>query len=252
METARLSFGLAAAVLIPLGLAWQGPRPWRTVVFTLAYGLYAAAPYAREGRAWLALGVAVLVSLGCVLWKHPAGMPQLGVTVTLPLMAGRLARTRRASVGVLVAAVALTVWSAGTTVAPLSKDLFLSDRAAVFLSAALISVFGGGALAKAATGPVRQEILALPDSRERRAAVEFMSAGRAIGLLERGLLFTFLAAGRPEAAALVLAAKSLARVPTNDHGKHASEYFLIGTLASVIASLAMGMAARSAVGLPVL
>ncbi|WP_055698219.1 hypothetical protein [Streptomyces silaceus] len=252
METARLTFGLAAAVLIPLGLAWQGPRPWRTVLFTLAYGLYAAAPYAGEDRARIALAVAVLVSLGCVLWKHPAGLPEPGVTVTLPLMAGRLARARRASVAVLVAAVALAVWSAGATVAPLSKDLFLSDKVAVFLSAALISVFGGGALAKAATGPVRQEILALPDSPERRAAVEFMGAGRAIGLLERGLLFAFLAAGRPEAAALVLAAKSLARVPTNDHGKHASEYFLIGTLASVIASLAMSMAARSAVGLPVL
>lgn len=134
----------------------------------------------------------------------------------------------------------------------LGQELLLSDRAAVFASAALIAVFGGGALAMAATGPVRREILALPDSPERRAAVEFMSAGRAIGLLERGLLFAFLAAGQPEAAALVLAAKSLARVPTSDHGKHASEYFLIGTLASVIASLAMSMAARSAVGLPIL
>ncbi|UQT56910.1 hypothetical protein M4V62_18380 [Streptomyces durmitorensis] len=222
------------------------------VLFTLAYGGYAVAPYGDEGEPWLTLAVAALLSLGAVLWKHPAGMPEMGFSFALPLSVGRLAQTRRVSVAVFVGAVGLGVWSAGETSGSLGVDLVLSDGVAVFLSAALISVFGGGALAKAATGPVRAEILALPDSPERRAAVEFMSAGRAIGLLERGLLFAFLAAGQPEAAALVLAAKSLARVPTSDHGKHASEYFLIGTLASVIASLAMSMAARSAVGLPVL
>ncbi|NDZ87725.1 hypothetical protein G3I23_19530 [Streptomyces sp. SID10115] len=222
------------------------------MLFTLAYGVYAAAPYADGQRPWVALAVAVLLSLGCVLWKHPAGMPEVGFTVTMPLMVGRLARTRRASVAVLVGAVFLALWAAGATVVPLMREAALSDEIAVFLSAALVSVFGGGALARSVTGPVRREILALPDSPERRAAVEFMSAGRAIGLLERGLLFAFLAAGQPEAAALVLAAKSLARVPTSEHGKHASEYFLIGTLASVIASLGMSMAARSAVGLPIL
>jgi hypothetical protein len=127
-----------------------------------------------------------------------------------------------------------------------------SDRTAVFASALLISSFGGGAVAEAATQPVRREIEALEPGAERTAAMELMSGGPAIGMLERGLLFTFLAAGQPEAAALVLAAKSLVRVPSAEHGKHASEYFLIGTLASVMAALAMGMAARSAVGLSVL
>ncbi|MFI2616315.1 hypothetical protein [Streptomyces sp. NPDC018584] len=252
METARVSFGLAAAVLIPLGLAWHGPRPWRMVVFTALYGAYAVLPYGDEGKPWIALCVAALLSLGFVLWKHPAGMPALGFSVTLPLMVGRVARNRWVSAAALSAAVGLAAWSAGPTAGELGRELLLSDGVAVFLSAALISVFGGGALAKTATAPVRREILALEDGPERRAAVEFMSAGRAIGLLERGLLFAFLAAGQPEAAALVLAAKSLARVPTSEHGKHASEYFLIGTLASVIASLVMSMAARTAVGLPIL
>ncbi len=252
MEAARLSFGLAAAVLVPLGLAWHGPRPWRTVLFTALYGAYAVAPYRGEGRPCIALFEAALLSLGFVLWKHPAGLPAPGFGVTVPLIVGRVARNRWVSAGALLGAVVLAVWTVGPSVGPLGRRLLLSDEVAVFLSAALISVFGGGALAKSATAPVRREILVLPDSPERRAAVEFMSAGRAIGLLERGLLFAFLGAGRPEAAALVLAAKSLARVPTSEHGKHASEYFLIGTLASVIASLAMSMAARAAVGLPVL
>lgn len=152
----------------------------------------------------------------------------------------------------MAGAALLAAWTGGVKTASLASDLVLSDRAAVQVSALLLAVFGGGALAKAATASVRAEVEAMPEGSEKSKAVEFMGGSRRIGLLERGLLFVFIAAGQPEAAALVLAAKSLARVPTNDHGKHASEYFLIGTLASVIASLAMGMAARAAVGLPVL
>jgi hypothetical protein len=149
-------------------------------------------------------------------------------------------------------AVVLASWSAKTKVASLSSELLSSDRVAVLLSSLLVAVFAGGFLTQVATGPVRREIYALPNGLERTAALDFMmSGGRGIGLLERGLLFTFLAGGQPDAAALVLAAKSMARVPANDHGRYASEYFLIGTLVSVIASLVMSMAARAAIGLPI-
>ncbi|WP_125214400.1 hypothetical protein [Streptomyces griseofuscus] len=151
-----------------------------------------------------------------------------------------------------MAALLLSACTAGGRATSLLLELLRSDRAAVFISALLVAVFGGGTLAKTATAPVRREIAALEEGPQRSAAMEFMNGGPFIGMLERGLLFAFLAAGQPEAAALVLAAKSLARVPSAEHGKHASEYFLIGTLASVIAALAMSMAARSAVGMPVL
>ncbi|MFD5033588.1 hypothetical protein ACFWM0_24745 [Streptomyces sp. NPDC058405] len=221
------------------------------VLFTAVYGLYSIAPYLDEGKPWLALIAATLVSLGTVMWHHSASTPSAGFSFTFPLTSGT-ATTKRLGAAALATAVLLSLWVAGTTTKALSTELILSDRATVVFSALLIAVFGGGTLAKAATGPVRQEILGLADGPEKDAAVDLMSGSRNIGLLERGLLFAFLAAGQPDAAALVLAAKSLARVPTADHGKHASEYFLIGTLASVIASLAMSMAARSAVGLPVL
>ncbi|MDT0318248.1 hypothetical protein [Streptomyces millisiae] len=135
----------------------------------------------------------------------------------------------------------------------MGEALLLNDRVAIFMSTGLVAVFGGGALARAATAPVRRAVDALPEGDAQRGLAEdFMMGSRSIGLLERGLMFAFLAAGRPEAAALALTAKSLARGPASDHGKYASEYFLLGTLASVIASLAMSMTARAAVGLPVL
>src|SRR5690606_982743 len=137
-------------------------------------------------------------------------------------------------------------WAAGATAQALGEELVLSDKATIFVSAGLVAVFGGGAFAQAATAPVRRAVEALPvGDTQRRLAEDFMMGSRSIGLLERGLLFAFLAAGQPEAAALALTAKSLARGPASDHGKYASEYFLLGTLASVIASLAMSMAARA-------
>ncbi|MFJ3169703.1 hypothetical protein ACIPJK_02855 [Streptomyces roseus] len=251
METARVFFGLTAAVVVPSGLGWQELRPRLMVSFTLIYGLYSIAPFRHESKPLLALAAAVLVSLGTGLWHHSANTPSAGFSFTFPLTAGT-AVTKRLGAATLVVAVGVSLLAAGATTKALSAELLLSDAAAVMLSALLIAVFGGGTLAKAATGPVRQELLSLPEGPARDAAVDLMSGSRGIGLLERGLLFAFLAAGQPEAAALVLAAKSLARVPAVDHGKHASEYFLIGTLASVIASLVMSMAARSAIGLSVL
>ncbi|MFF9509962.1 hypothetical protein ACF1BU_01420 [Streptomyces sp. NPDC014724] len=216
------------------------------------YSVYSIAPYTHETRPWAAFVAAVLLACGSVLFHQSTAMPSPGFSLTFPLSTSSSPATRRAGAVLLCVAVLLALWTAGGTTTILGRALLHSDRVAIFLSALLLAVFGGGSLAKAATAPVCAEVESMPDGPEKSKALDFMSGSKNIGLLERGLLFVFIAAGQPEAAALVLAAKSLARVPTNDHGKHASEYFLIGTLASVIASLAMGMAARSAVGLPVL
>lgn len=246
-------YGLSAAVLVPWGVGWHRSRPWLMVLFAVIYGGYAIAPYRTEERPWLALVAAALVAMATVFLHSPAGLPPMGFSVTLPLASGPVSMTRRVGIGMLVAATALSLWAAGGTAQVLGEELLLSDRATIFASSGLVAVFGGGALAQAATTPVRRAIAGLPaGDAQRRLAEDFMMGSRSIGLLERGLMFAFLAAGQPEAAALALTAKSLARGPASDHGKYASEYFLLGTLASVIAALAMSMAARATVGLPVL
>ncbi|MER6607168.1 hypothetical protein ABT282_14950 [Streptomyces sp. NPDC000927] len=252
VETARVFFGLSAALSMPWGTGWQRTRPWLAVSFVTLYGVYVIAPYMDEAKAWWAFAIAVLLVGGSALMHHSAGSWSPGFSLTLPLSSGASMAARRVGVVLMALAAVLALWTAGRKTATLSGEFLLSDRAAIFLSALLLAVFGGGALSRAATAPVCAEVESMPDGPEKTKALDFMSGSKNIGLLERGLLFVFIAAGQPEAAALVLAAKSLARVPTNDHGKHASEYFLIGTLASVIASLVMGMAARSAVGLSVL
>ncbi|MFC3573383.1 hypothetical protein ACFOZ0_08875 [Streptomyces yaanensis] len=251
METARVFFGLAAPVVVSWERRWFTTRPGRSILFTVAYGTYAIAPYVDELKPWAALGVAFLLSLGAILLLRSHVTPSLGFSITTPLSMGAVTATKRlgaAAVGLAALAGLRIGWA---TASKLGTDLLLSDKLAVMSSSLLIAVFGGGTLAQAITAPVVKEIYNLPTGPNRDSAIALLdSGGRSIGLIERGLLFTFLAAGQPEAAALVLAAKALARAPV-DHVNHASKYFLIGTLASVIASMAMSMAARTAVGLPV-
>jgi hypothetical protein len=85
-----------------------------------------------------------------------------------------------------------------------------------------------------------------PDSGSTVPGIE--SAGRVIGWLERTLLFGLIVAGAPDAAAIVIAAKSVARFPSFAEERFA-EYYLIGTLLSFLAALAVGVAVRSALGL---
>jgi hypothetical protein len=74
--------------------------------------------------------------------------------------------------------------------------------------------------------------------------------GRWIGNLERFLILTFALFGQWAALGLIVAAKSIARFPelTGQRHKDFAEYYLIGTLTSVLVALASGMA----VGLTVL
>ncbi|MEU9704252.1 hypothetical protein [Streptomyces sp. NPDC047981] len=231
---------------------WFTTRPGAAVAFTLAYGGYVVGPYLDGVKSWSALISAALLALGFTLLLRSTSTPSLGFSITTSLISGTTSTTKRIGAAAVTAGVLWGVWTAWSTASQVGSELLRNDTVAVMLSAMLIAVFGGGALVKAVTDPVVEEVYSLPDGPNRESALTLIrSGGRTIGLVERGLLFAFLAAGQPEAAALVLAAKALARAPV-DHVNHASKYFLIGTLASVIAAMVMSVAARAAVGLPVL
>ncbi|MGW1372697.1 hypothetical protein ACWD6P_00230 [Streptomyces sp. NPDC002446] len=222
------------------------------ILVTLAYGAYAIAPYRDEAKPLGALAAAVLVAVGLSLVFSSYHDLFASVSIFTPVTSGRLASSKKVGAVLLAIAALTALWVAGATTAALGVELLLSDKATVMTSALLLAVFGGGVLVKAVTDPVKEEVDRLrPGPAKTAAEALIASGGRSIGLIERGVLFVFLAAGQPEAAALVLAAKALARAPV-DHVNHASKYFLVGTLGSVIASAAMSMAARSAVGLSIL
>ena len=57
-------------------------------------------------------------------------------------------------------------------------------------------------------------------------------AGAVIGILERGLIYGLILLGQAEAVGFLIAAKSILRFGTVKEDRAASEYVIIGTLAS--------------------
>ncbi|MFI2351251.1 hypothetical protein ACH492_30370 [Streptomyces sp. NPDC019443] len=127
-----------------------------------------------------------------------------------------------------------------------------SDRFLITLSGLLVAVFGCQLIIARAVRPLLSEIEAritageLPDSTR-----DFIKVGPHVGWIERFILFVFLVAGSPPAAALVVTAKTLARAPeAKEGGKLVGDYYLIGTLVSVAAALVAACLTRLILGLP--
>src|SRR2546426_1073385 len=78
---------------------------------------------------------------------------------------------------------------------------------------------------------------------DRNAGAVDIARGRTIGVLERALAVTLVLLGQYGALGLIVAAKSLARFKALEDREFA-EYFLIGTLASLLLGLLGGVAVR--------
>src|SRR5207247_5562800 len=116
----------------------------------------------------------------------------------------------------------------------------LDDGVLVVAFGGLIAVFIGGALIGWALRPFAADA-GHPTDGETDS---LENAGRYIGWLERALLYGFIVAGAPGAAAVVVARKSIARFPSFRRERFA-EYYLIGTLASVLVAASAAMAVRA-------
>ncbi len=87
-------------------------------------------------------------------------------------------------------------------------------------------------------------LLVLPCEDDRKVGGVEVVRGRAIGVLERAIALTLVLLNQYGALGLVVAAKSLARFKALEDRDFA-EYFLIGTLASLLLALLGGLAMRA-------
>lgn len=121
--------------------------------------------------------------------------------------------------------------------------------AGMFVAAAAVFVVHGGTfivrgiLDKSGTLP---EIEKQEAGSVRTVDVKEFNRGRLIGALERLLLLAVVIAGSYEALAFLVAAKGLIRSKDLEDRAWA-EYFLVGSLASVLVALAAGLGAQYAV-----
>jgi hypothetical protein len=99
---------------------------------------------------------------------------------------------------------------------------------------AIMALVAGAILATRAGG-FAVGLLMAPFARKLPPKIKAESlpgAGAAIGLIERGLIFTLVLVGQPEGVGLLIAAKSILRFGAVKDDRALSEYVIIGTLAS--------------------
>jgi hypothetical protein len=84
---------------------------------------------------------------------------------------------------------------------------------------------------------------------DRAAGAIDIARGRAIGALERAVALTLVLLGAYGALGLIVAAKSLARFKALEDREFA-EYFLVGTLSSLLVALLGGVAVRLVLNQP--
>ncbi len=98
-------------------------------------------------------------------------------------------------------------------------------------------VFAGGYLIRFLTRPLTRHLPRLGDENTQ----SLRNAGMYIGWLERSLVLTAVILRSPATVGLVLAAKSIARFPELGKSERFAEYFLIGTLLSLLAAIFGGI-----------
>jgi hypothetical protein len=137
--------------------------------------------------------------------------------------------------------------------APATRTFFFLPPAAVptVTTAAVLAAayaFNGNGGAAIVGGLLRRYHLAAVPREMAREGIGSrgfrpLAMGRTIGILERLLALTLVLAGQWGALGLVIAAKSIARFKDLEHRRFA-EYYLIGTLASVLTAAVSGILVR--------
>lgn len=214
---------VAAPVVVALPAALAGtlrPRA-RRGAFCGVLMLAALSPYLGSLRTWAIVLVVVAIA---------ALPPRPSVDKLLPIGAQ------------VVAAALFAALIAGETASRHAIATISNTRQVVIVIAGLLAVvFIAGALIGRLLHPFARRL-----GGDSVSGIE--NAGRMIGWLERTLLYGLVLAGAPDAAAIVIAAKSVARFPSFAEEKFA-EYYLIGTLLSFITAAAVAVAVRAALGL---
>lgn len=244
----RLMVGLPVAALFPLGVPGLRESSRVHVGVGVAYSAFILAPAFPGWRSWVLL---LLTGAACFGLRGRLG-PGRGPAAETPWIRSMFA-LRHAEIPALVlllAALVGLIAGAGTFGGYLSAFLH-DDRVALTSAGALTSVFIGGVIVGQVLEPhtetLRLKSAALPqEPSEIRALV---GAGMLIGWLERAILFSLVLAGQSTAAVLTLTAKSVARFPAlrrNEEGF--AEYFLIGSLTSLVMALAPALATHWLLG----
>lgn len=254
MELARLWLGLIVAVALPMSVALLRQRRLASILFTASYSAYVVLPVLSGWRAVTVWAAALAAGLA----DPASGRPRRRWPGALRIAALRDVTgeyLRRLGIGVLswrsalVLVVPLVIAGLVLHGAPglgAAVGRTTGDTWVIVMSGSAIAVFIGNGLVALA---IRPYVEALGNDGEDMGAI--VPVGVYLGWIERALVFIFITAGQPEAAALAIAAKSLARLPElqRHQGTDFGQYVIVGTLTSLLVAVITGVAVRVSLGL---
>lgn len=213
-DLARVLIGVFCAPIVPWALRFTiTTRPSIRSGVGAAISAYACQPAIDRPVAWIVIGATAAVAG----WLDPVNaLPRFASAATLAVLAeaalGRHTALDRAELA----------WS--------------SSRVAVVITGFVLATLVAGELIAICLRPFLQSIGTVAGE----SAPALANAGRVIGWIERAIIYAAVLVGRPEAAALIVAVKSLARLDELKAGAFV-EYFLIGTLLSLLSALGVGV-----------
>jgi hypothetical protein len=245
----RLIEGLVLAVLLPLCFSRIRGSDLRAAALAGAYSAYTVLPIYARWQAWVAVCMSVVCAPAVRRLLVSRGSPaapehQESAEEARKRRAGAARAAARGARGAVFALPAgFAALTLGAT--PLWRSLgraLENDRLAVTVNGAAAALFLGGL----ATGLVLRRFSSVTAGR----AQAVLGAGTLLGWLERTLYFAFLLAGQPTAAAFALTAKSAARFPALQRDEEGlAEYYLIGSLSSLVIAVVSALLTRLALGM---
>lgn len=249
IELARLSLGLLVAVMLPVTISRHGRRLWQCVAMALGYGAYVVFP-ALDGVpavvTWLsaAVATAVLGALGRRAGEGVKVHPRTPVKQVL-----RRLYTYWWPLTVLVALVGTLVIalvsSRGSSAVNLVADTLNDHRWSVVLSGTITAIFLGDDLIRLVLRPTMRTL-----AEQGVDVAGLQPTSLHIGWLERSLVFMLIAGGQADAAALGITIKALFRIAVGrDRSRALTEYYLVGTLTSVVIATVVAIVVRVGLGL---
>ncbi|MBB6172962.1 hypothetical protein HNR23_003022 [Nocardiopsis mwathae] len=243
MELERLVLGLITAILLPYSIPAIRMRLAVALAVSTGYAVYTLLPVALSIKPLVLLPLCLAASWALAHLVRGDEDMQGSPRIFLPdgVQKFTLVPTSLTALTVLSAAAVYGV----PQMLEATGEIIMDDGMAIVISGFLISTFVGGEVVTHILRPFSAELKKVDE--EQMAPLK--GAGTVIGWLERSLTFIFVVAGRPEAVAVVVAIKALARFPElQSHQKRFAEYFLIGTMTSIGVALLTAVIVRIAIG----
>jgi hypothetical protein len=242
VETGRTLLTVFVALLLPLAVERLRVHLVARLVAAAVLGALGLAFALDTWRGWLV--VAACVGAQAVV-RAPVSAPSRA-QVAAPLTARHWRSVALAGLAA-VGALALALTDSALYRSGWEELTDGRSRVALVLLGLAAATLAWGFVVEAAVASLSAQLERLEE--EPRAS-GIRHAGRSIGWIERGLVFGGVALGRPELVAVVVAVKSVARLPEFKDEAFA-EYFLIGSLLSLAGALGAGVVVRLLLGLDV-